>query len=191
MLSWLQAFYGRAPEAYSITLGLLNGTCNYGSRVTFPDGGQEFVSMLGGRDPDGDGYPVYSRDRFVPTIVHEFNHSFVNPLVDRNREALRPAAEPLFSVLEGPLRRWGYNHWYVMLYEYLVRASTLRYLDTVEGTGAAMIHARQDVRAGFVGVVELADLLRDYEEDRTAFPTLDAFVPRLVEFFRNLDVSEE
>ena len=186
LLPWFQGFFGGAPEDYTIVLGLLNGTCNYGSRVTFPAGEQEFVSMLGGRDPDPDGVPVYSRERFIPTIVHEFNHSYVNPLVDRNREQLKPVAEPLFSAMEEDLRHWGYDHWYVMIYEYLVRAATLRHLEVSEGAAAATAHARQDVRAGFVGVAELADLLEEYENNRAAYSVLDDFMPRLVEFFREL-----
>ncbi len=36
---------------------------------------------------------------------------------------------------------------------------------------------------GFVWVEELADLLGEYEENRGKYPTLDAFSPRIVEFF--------
>jgi hypothetical protein len=51
---------------------------------------------------------------------------------------------------------------------------------------AAVAHSREDVRAGFVGVMELAHLLEEYEFDRATYPDLDAYVPRLVEFFRDL-----
>ena len=186
MIPWFGSFFGEVPDRYTIVLGLLNGSCNYGSRVTFPDGSQEFVSMLGGLDPHPDGVPRFARQRYVPTIVHEFSHSYVNPLVDRNLEALRPAGETLFSLLEEDMHRWGYDYWYVMLYEYLVRASTLRYLTFAEGVETAESEALQDLRAGFPGTLDLAEILEEYEADRVAFPNLQAFLPRLVDFFAEL-----
>jgi hypothetical protein len=186
MLPWFQRFFGERPEDYVIVLGLLNGSCNYGSRVTFPDGRQEFVSMLGARYPDTGGIPTYPRERYIPTIVHEFNHSYVNPLVDKHRETLRGPGEALFTHLGDGLHRWGYDYWYVMLYEYLVRGATIRYLEANEGPDAAGAMARRDMRAGFPGITELSDLLAEYEADRVTYPDLEAFIPRLVAFFHEL-----
>ena len=142
--------------------------------------------MLGGLDPNPEGVPRYARQRYVPTIVHEFSHSYLNPLVDRNLEALRPAGETLFALLEEDMRRWGYDHWYVMLYEYLVRASTIRYLTIAEGVEAAEAEGLRDVRAGFPGTLHLANTLGEYEADRLTYPKLQAFVPRLVDYFTEL-----
>ena len=139
--------------------------------------------MLGGLDPDRDGVPRYEQDRFIPTIVHEFNHSYVNPLVERHREAFRLAGEHIFSRLESNMTRWGYNHWYVMINEYLVRAGTIRYLRTREGRRAARRNISRDERAGFPQIGDLADLLSEYESDRERYPDLEAFLPRIVAFF--------
>jgi len=186
MLPWFQEFFGGEPESYVVILGLLNGSCNYGSRVTHPDGTVEFFSMLGAVDPDRNGIPRYARSRFVPTIVHEFSHSYINPLVDRHVEELQPSGEVVFAYLKEAMHHWGYDHWYVMDYEYLVRAATVRYLQASEGTGAAERAVRRDEEDGFVGLGELAGLLADYEAHRDRYPKLDAFMPRLVEFFEGL-----
>lgn len=186
MLPWFQEFYGSAPENYVQIIGLLNGTCDYGSRVTFPDGRMEAVSMVGAQDPDRDGIPQFSRSLFLPTIIHEFNHSYVNPMVDRNLEVLQPAGEALFPHLEETLARWGYNHWYVMVYEYLTRATTIRYLAAVEGPAAAELETNRDQEVGFWGVGELAGLLETYESDRSTHPDFESFLPRTVEFFQGM-----
>ena len=183
MLPWFKQFFGAEPESYVVILGLLNGSCNYGSRVTHPDSAMEFTSMLGAIDPDRNGIPRYAQDRFVPTIVHEFSHSYINPLVDRHAEALRPSGEVIFSHLGEAMEYWGYNHWYVMYYEYLVRASTVRYLEVNDGARAVDRMVERDEEGGFVGVGELAGILADYEDHRDQYPDLDAFMPRVVEFF--------
>jgi len=186
VLPWFHEFFGGSPESYLVILGLLNGTCNYGSRVTHSGGATEFISMLGGIDPDQQGTPQYARSRFLPTLVHEFNHSYINPLVARHSEALRPSGESIFAHLQEGMNYWGYNHWYVMYYEYLVRAATVRYLEGNEGPGAAQREVRQDEQDGFPGLGKLAGLLREYELHRDQYPDLDAFMPRLVEFFQEM-----
>jgi len=106
--------------------------------------------------------------------------------VDRHAQALRPSGEVIFSYLREAMEYWGYNHWYVMYYEYLVRAGTVRYLEVSDGVRAADRNVRQDEEGGFVGVGELADLMAEYEADRIRYPNLDAFMPRVQEFFEGL-----
>ena len=185
MLAWFEDFFGYLPENYVIILGLQNGTCNYGSSVTLPDGKQEFNSLLGANHPDKKGAPQYPRQGYLPIIVHEFCHSYVNPLIDRHSEALRKAGEVLFPYHEKAIRRWGYNHWFVMLYEYLTRACVIRYLYAEEGQRTAKDKIKEDERAGFPGIQALANVLAEFEEQRERYPTLETFMSRLVTHFNH------
>jgi hypothetical protein len=183
MLAWFEDFFGYKSDAYVIILGLQNGTCNYGASVTLPDGSREFNSLLGATRPDSHGAPQYPRAGYLPIIVHEFCHSYVNPLVDRHNEALRESGEILFPLHEDKMRRWGYNLWYVMFYEYLTRACVIRYLLVEEGRQAAEHKIQDDERAGFPVIRKLVEVLAEYAKQRSTFPTLDAFMPQVVAFF--------
>jgi len=183
MLPWFQEFFGYQPDGFVIILGLQNGTCNYGASVTLENGNREFNSLLGASRPDSRGAPRYPRRWFLPIIVHEFCHSYANPLIDRHTESLQDAGERLFPRLESQIRRRGYNYWFVMMYEYLTRACVIRYLVAHEGESAVEDRIREDERAGFPGIRGLAALLGEYETQREAYPVLDAFMPRIAEYF--------
>jgi hypothetical protein len=186
---WFQEFFGYQPENYIIILGLQNGLSNYGAYVLLDDGTWEFYSILGARHPDHLGAPQYRRSWALPIIIHEFCHSYVNPLVNRNLTRLRGSGERIFPHLKAKIRRWGYNFWHVMIQEYLVRACVLRYLAANEGTGAYEGMARYDERAGFPGIRGLAECLKTYEGAREKYPDLESYIPVIVRYFGELAAS--
>ena len=189
ILTWFEKFFGYRAENYVIILGLQNGTCNYGQSVTIPDGTREFISILGARDPGPEGAPRYPENWFIPIIVHEFCHSYINPIVDRNRERLKDAGRAIFPRLKDKLRERGYNFWHVMMYEYLVRACTIRYLAAEKGAAAVHRQISYDTRAGFPGIQKLSELLIEYEKQRDRYPDLDSFIPRIADYFEDLSAS--
>ena len=121
--------------------------------------------------------------------MHEFCHSFVNPLIDRNRNNLRESGEAIFPHLREKLKDHGYNFWYVMYYEYMTRACVIRYLASKEGPGAVSTQIRRDERDGFPGIQNLAELLSEYESFRDKYTDLDAFMPRIVDYFDKLAIT--
>ena len=189
LLSWFQEYFGYQPDDFVIILGLQNGSCNYGSSVTLENGKREFQSILGASRPDSMGAPQYPGSWYIPTIIHEFCHSYVNPLVDQNRELLRESGELIFPSHREDLSKSGYNYWHVMLYEYLTRACVIRYLYDSEGTRAANQHMKWDEHSGFPAIQGLVDLLDDYENQRNKYPGMDNFMPLIAEYFNQYALS--
>ena len=72
-----------------------------------------------------------------------------------------------------------------MMYESMVRACVIRYTRQYEGRLAAWVAVWEETSRGFAWMSGLVDLLGQYEEDRQRYPTLDAFFPRVVEFFNH------
>jgi hypothetical protein len=66
-----------------------------------------------------------------------------------------------------------------------VRACEVRYAARYEGTAAARSSIAYQKGRGFLWTEELSNLLAQYEAHRDQYPTLEAFAPRLVDFFRN------
>ena len=181
-LEWFDAFFGRKPEAqYVVILGLLNGPMNYGVGVRDAEGKETLTPVLGAYRFDDKGVPQ-PPPRFVPLLIHEICHSYVNPIVDRHADALGPVARPIYRVRAPQMRRQAYSNWTIMMYESLVRACVLEHLR------AHGVDTRQqlldDYRIGFTWSADLATLLRKYEADRERFATFDDFVPLVTAFFR-------
>jgi uncharacterized protein DUF4932/Big-like domain-containing protein len=182
-LKWFDEFFGSRPGArFTLALGMLNGGQCYGPHFDASDGTQELYCVLGVWLTDDGGLPRFNSD-VLETVVHEFCHSYTNPIVDRHEDELRPAGEKIFPHVARAMKRQAYGTWKTMMYESLVRACTVRYTLECEGRAAAEAVIRAQERRQFAWVRELSDLLGEYEADRGRYPTLEAFSGRIVKFF--------
>ena len=183
LFSWYMDYFGYYPEKVTAYLCLLNGTCSYGYPVFCPDGSLEFVSLMGGRFPDRNGVPSYPKDWFIPIIVHEYAHSYINPLIKSKPEEFKSMGEALLRTQQAKMIERGYNVWNVMLQEYLVRAITVRYLEQNNGRHKARENIRRDIRDGFAEIQGLVTLVEDYENLRDTYPTIESFLPQVKTYF--------
>ena len=100
-LEWFDALFRRsAGGVFCRRSRLLNGPCNYGTRRELADGREELYCILGVWYADEEGKPKFSGDQ-VSTIVHEFCHSYANPIIDRHAAELQAAGEKIFPAVAG------------------------------------------------------------------------------------------
>jgi hypothetical protein len=183
-LEWFHDYFGERPQAtFTVVLGLLNGCCCYGPHCRDASGREELFCVLGVWKTDGEGLPVFTRD-MLGTVVHEFCHSYANAVIHRHYDELRPAGEKLFKGVSDRMRSQAYGNAQTMLCESLVRACVVRYRLRYEGADAAEREIREQQKRGFVWMKELSQQLADYEVHREQYPTLEAFSPRMVSFFK-------
>lgn len=182
-IAWFDEFFGARPGArFRAIPGLLNGGGNYGVGIRFPDGREEITPVIGAGRFDDEGLPVFGTN-VVPTIVHEFCHSYTNPIVDAFLDDLAPAGRAIYPTVAAKMKRQAYGNWETMMYESLVRACTVRHVLSHDGPEEAQQEAARHHRRGFRWTGDLARLLGEYESDREHYPGLDDFMPRVVAFF--------
>jgi Domain of unknown function (DUF4932) len=184
-LEWFDEFFGPRPgTSFTVALGLLNGPNNYGVRLSTPDGKQELYCVLGVWATDDKGLPAFDRS-MMETVVHEFCHSYANPIIDRHEKDLKSAGEKIFPTVEAAMRRQAYSNWKTMMYESLVRACTLRYTLRYDGRLVYIKDTFLQKQRQFLWIGQLADLLEEYEKDRDRYRDLNAFAPKIVAFFND------
>ena len=182
-LEWYDEFFGAQPQAtFTVALGLFNGPNCYGSHCRLPDGKTEFYCILGVWKTDDRGLPAFDRG-ILSTVVHEFCHSYANPIIDRHKAELQAAGEKIFPHVASAMGRQAYGNWQTMMYESLVRACTIRHIRRYRGTVAAWAATQDDKQRQFLWMGQLVDLLDEYEAQRDRYPTLEKFAPRIVAFF--------
>lgn len=182
-LAWFDRFFGSRPGArFQLCLGLLNGGGNYGPSVKHADGSEDLHCVLGCWQTDDRGKPMFGRT-VIATVVHEFCHSYCNPVVDAHLAELLPVGEQLFPLVADEMRAQAYTNARTMLCESLVRASVVRYVLAADGEKAAAAETKDQVNRSFHWTGELAARLGDYEQDRAKWPTLQAFASELASFF--------
>jgi hypothetical protein len=185
-LAWFDRFFGaRAKARFIIIPGLVNGGSSYGASITAEDGVQEIYAIPGVWNLDGDGQPRFDAG-WVPTLVHEFAHSYVAPLLAPALPQLQTAGDRLLAPVHEQMNRQAYDGAKTVLEESVVRASTARYIFDHEGAEAAARAVNYERARSFLWTGELFDLLGEYQKDRARYPTLDLFLPRMVTFFNDV-----
>ena len=111
---WYPRFYGTEPgEVFRLILGFANGGQNYAACRQFPGQPKENFSICGYwthpqmgsvLDPDN------AKKDAAPTLIHEFNHSFVNPLqdIEKNAKLLGNIPDQLLNLNHSIMERQAY-----------------------------------------------------------------------------------
>ncbi len=187
-LDWYKRFYGEASQGrFNLILGMNNGGGNYGPHVVFPDGQEEIYAIIGCWTKDDSGNPIYNSAEYLPTIIHEFNHSFVNPIMDRHETEFATAANQVYSRVAAQMKDMAYGNAETMVNESLVRAAVILYFEAHKDSPSDI--KRKIVREeanGFVWMDKLCDLLGSYESHRNRYPTFSSFVPQVSQFYHSL-----
>ena len=177
--AWFDRFFGARPTArFALAVGLLNGGRCFGPSVRRPDGTEELHCVLGAWTVDDRGKPVFGED-VVPFVVHEFCHSYCNPIVDAHAAELLPAGKRLWPFVAEAMRSQAYGEPITLLRESLVRACVVRYVEGTDGEEAAKREVAEQEGHSFLWTAALARALADYEHLRAESATLERFVPRI------------
>ena len=186
-------FFGKeSSDDFLIIIGVGNGPSCYGQSVDDADGSRTVYAIMGAWQTDDEGMPVY--DRHLPysdtsvlaILLHEFSHSFVNYLTEKYKDLFRESAERVSSVLKSRDKLAGGFPWKTMLDEALVRASVIKYMkdhDFAQSEIDGEIKVHKDWW-GFLWLEELVAELESYDRQRDIYPTLESYVPKLVEFYK-------
>jgi hypothetical protein len=185
--AWFQKFYGEAQKSrFNLYIGLLNGGGNFGPKVIYPNKKEDLFAVMGTWQTDDSGLPIFPEDDYLPTVIHEFNHSFINNLVDVNPKPFEASYTQIFKFIVEKMQRRAYGNWQTTLNESLVRAAVTRYLFEHKGIDIANLEIIGEKGNGFVWMDELFVLLGTYENNRQKYPTLRSFMPVLVGYHADL-----
>lgn len=189
-LNWYPSFYGRKDdENFSIILSIGSGAHNYGPSYMLPNAKKEVFAIMGTWKVDESGMPVYKQEEYLPTIIHEFNHSFVNPLLAKHKKNFEKSGKGIYKAVEYEMsRQQAYGNWEIMLNEALVRASVIKYfMDHGAAESEIQMMLMNEVNNGFVWIKELVAELIKYDHQRDIYPTLESYVPNLSTAYKTFD----
>jgi len=178
---WLVDFFGvKDCGDLKLVLGFVNGFNNYGCR--FADGQTSEKYAIIGIRPFDPSNTVMFRPMQIGLTVHEFCHSFTNPIVDKYMDRLQPAGERLFAV-HGPAMRMGsYQKWESVMHETAVRACVMSFVRHSFEPMYLDYFLKDEVKAGFVWTEDAGNFLKTYESNRDKYPTFESFFPEFVDF---------
>lgn len=185
----LQDYYGSSRRLLAtIVLAPLFQSGGYGPKVERSDGALEVFDICGPSGVQG-SQPSWGAPKDICELAwHEFGHSFVNPLADKNEPALSKYSS-LFNPIASPMRGQGYDNWQICVYEHLIGAVVARIIYKTQGSKAAEECVEGESQMGFAYIKPLCKRLEDYEKHRDKYPTLESFFPELIGVFKSLHES--
>ncbi|HCT29604.1 MAG TPA: hypothetical protein DIW31_02470 [Bacteroidales bacterium] len=185
--NWFEKFYGFKPKgSYNLIISLTNGRGCYGPSVKYIDGHEDIYAVMGIQQIDSSGVPIYTQ-KTIPTIIHEFNHSFCNPLIKSQYSNMKPQASDFFKLVKDKMYAQKYGTPITMLYETLVRTCVIKYYQHIKASEKrinGMVFAEKS--KGFIWTDELLGLLSKYENNRSEYATLNDFMPEIVKLQNSL-----
>jgi hypothetical protein len=182
----LESYYGVAQRGYHLVLAPLFHQGGYGPRLTYPDGGLELYAILGPQRVT-DGVPVFGTAASLEHVaLHEFSHSFVNPVTEQNVAQIDAYAEPLFEPIRERMDAMSYGNWETTVNEHLVRSVTTRMAYRRDGQQAGERVIETERSRGFIYLPSLVERLAEYEASRDRYPSFADFYPQLLATFEQL-----
>ncbi|MFW9917196.1 MAG: DUF4932 domain-containing protein [Candidatus Thorarchaeota archaeon] len=185
----LERFFGEWRARYSVILApFLFPGGGYGGWVEDTNGAHALCVML--TSSIQNERPAFgSAARIKYLALHEFAHSFVNPVVDRHLgEILNYGA--LLTPVAANMSQMGYGSWPTMLSETLVRAFTAwAYGEEYEHASADNQLAYEE-ELGFYFIREIYNAYREFMAKREKYPLWADFFPEIVRVLENVATAD-
>lgn len=128
--------------------------------------------------------------RMLELSIHEFGHSFVNPVVDQVPDSLIAQTSFLFDPIAEDMYNQGYNNWKTCLYEHFVRAGEVvisSYLGNKESAENLKNHYINDRK--FIYLPQILEILEQYHSGDIA--TYENAVIKSLSVLKNKDATSD
>lgn len=185
---WFEKFYGEKNKGtFHLVISLVNGPSSYGANVSYMNKSEEDIyAIIGTWATDDFGEPTYSQ-HIVGTVIHEFNHSFCNPLIEKYYPQLEKKASEFYALVHEKLAQQAYGSSKTMLCEILVRACVIKYYQSLSDSPMRTKSLiSNELGNGFLWIEELVNSLSIYEKSREKYPTLESYMPEIVKLQNSL-----
>jgi hypothetical protein len=188
--AWYAKFYGyRSDVDFNAINALSIGPHNYNVDVDHPDGRKSTFAILGSSVMDSMGMPVYNQ-RYLNVLLHEFNHSFANPIILENEKEFKNAGKGIYNHFKRNKisTNVAYGNWQSVLCESLVRAAVIKYL-MEHGYDNLIIDSQVELEKerGFHWVQDLLERFDYYSANRKEYKDLVDYMPELRSFFEGVE----
>ena len=177
----LESFYGVKNKSYNLILVPLYGHVGYGPFLTMKNGEKHIYNIMGPQKVE-EGKLIFGDEAYFKYLqLHEFSHSFVNPLTDKHWNLLEPYFSN-FSNIPERARNNVCGDWQECINEHIVRSVTT-YLAFQESQEIGQNALQSEKERGMIYLDALLEKIYEYEKQRTTYPTFESYYEILIEVF--------
>lgn len=183
LIHTLTGFFGWDLASYQVVLapGMYPGG-GYGLRIPTDDSFHSYEIIRVGGIKDSRPY-FGSAEDIYDLALHEFAHSYVNPLVEQYTAEIE-SIRPLYQQIESRLTRNVTRDWQVKFIEQVIHAFQLFVQQRMLEKARLDEEITLCERNGLYLTRELVELFSVYERSRRSYPRFDSFLPEVIGFYR-------
>ncbi len=189
-VDWYTSFYGKEPaENFYIINALGNGGGkygggNYGVSVSMPNQKRQVYAIMGTWIVDESGMAEFPLFNYLTTLLHEFNHTFVNYFPYDNPKPFEESGKKIYECVKDKMQKQAYRSWETMLNEALVRAAVIKYMKDNDFPKEKIRKLTNiELKRGFIWIEDLVAELEEYDKQRKEYPTLESYLPNIVKAY--------
>ena len=170
-----------------------------GGYAKLPEANSRNVYAILGANNMKDDTPYMVAPNMILLALHEFGHTFVNPLTSKHLDRVNSFSE-LFEPIKEQMTRMAYPEWELCVNEHIIRAICIRLirlhletelskllLDFQIETQASKFFLENELNQGFVYIEPLIEKLKEFEYQRDKYNiTFTEFFPQLLDVFEGL-----
>lgn len=193
-LEWYDSFFTPTKKenektTFKIIPSILNGGHCYGPKTMTKSGNGTMFSILGCCFLDEDGEAYFEPEITMPMIIHEFCHSFCNPLDDKFWKKMEKKANDIYSIVSDKMEKQAYGNPKIMINETFVRASVICYMrNYYQGADIENMLLAEE-KSGFIVVRDYYNALTEWESTRRP-ATMQRFMKKLIKVLNNFSTEE-
>jgi DNA-dependent RNA polymerase auxiliary subunit epsilon len=190
-ITQIESYYSDSANSYNLVVCPIN-LGGYGISITSQNKNKEFNVCL---QPmlSTDGIPYVNYFQLYDIFMHELSHSFINPLVEQNREHVMATQElfPINSKYMDGVSSSAYVKWETYVYEYCVRAATIRLIANIIGEKEAKNKISEEVNTGFIFIEPIVDEFINFErQNKKDKIKLAEYFPKIIGVFDSLKAGK-
>jgi hypothetical protein len=180
----LEDFYGERKNSYNIIPAPLFHSGGYGHQIESALGGD--VYNICGPVSVKDDKPYFGdKNRLMSILLHEFSHSFVNPVTDKYITEIHES-ESLFGPIKDKMEQQAYNNWKTCVNEHLIRINVIIFVVQLIDENIKNFVIQKEVNNGFIYITHLDTLMEKYMNNRKIYDTYESFYPEIIDMFNSL-----
>ena len=178
---YLEDYYGTKLSSYNLIISPLLHSGGFNSEIINEKGEREVYAIIG---PNGEinFYPHFDKDYLeMDMILHEFGHSFVNPLTDKYVNQIENLKNKYYNEkLQKNGKNQGYSKWKYVFNEILLRSIVINITRSKFGDEKANKLLEFEKSVGFDLVEKVSENLKTYENNRKKYKKFEEFYPTLL-----------
>lgn len=172
-------YYGYKENSYNIIIQPLS-IGGYAGCVPTKDGISDVYDFMVVPEED---------EEFSNLLIHEFGHSYINPLTEKNINEVYKYAN-LYLPIKESMSKQAYGNLSECVNEHIVRAVTYRILYDLYGSDVSRSYINLDESHSFIYIKSLSERLGEYENNRNTYSTINEFYPRILDELKELSDEE-